>query len=768
MQALSWHGQVVREAKLEAVLDQGEVTVRTLSAQLPGGSTLAGDGNVTAQDGRPAFDGHVRMHSDNLRGLLALFGAEPADVPEDRLHQMDFTSPVRVAWPELRLADFRLSLDASHAQGTATARLDGRPSFGLDARVDNLNVDAYRAKEPPAPAEAKPAPGGAPSTSTPEVPAKAPPPAAPSNGGLAGIDADLKLAVQRLVVSNIPVEDVVVDAVLQAGQAELRQLSADLGGGQFKAHGRVLGLAERTPRVEGMAFQLNAPQPARLFRLAEAKPPAILDRLAPLTASGTLTGDLGQLALDARAEANGLDVTARGAVAPQHTDVTLQARHANAAQVIRLFSPDYRPKGTLGAFALDAKVAGDMNALTLSGVSLAAGPARLTGQGRVELAGKPRITAELTGNALALDPFLAAERTGLLLPGGPRMPPSAQPGTAPVLPAAAQPGAVGAGASPFSTEPLDLSALQSLDAQISVKAESVSAKGWKLDQPVAQFAVQDGTATIDRLTGKLLGGDMALNARLTSGAVPALAGQVTITGADLGAAQLAMGPVTVTQGRMDASAKLTTSGRSTQDMASKLNGDGKLLVKNGVLDGFDLPAVNQRLGNIENVGSLLGVVQAGLSGGKTPFAQLAGTFRADNGVVVTRDLKLDAQGGGATAESTVDLPRWATNTIITVHLENAAQTPLLVRFEGPLDNPRKIVDANAIQQFLVSKGLGRALKNKDVGSALQGILGKGGNQPPATEQPQGTPAEPQQTEQPREKNSGKAILKDLFKGLGGR
>ena len=210
-------------------------------------------------------------------------------------------------------------------------------------------------------------------------------------------------------------------------------------------------------------------------------------------------------------------------------------------------------------------------------------------------------------------------------------------------------------------------------------------------------------------------------------------------GADLGAAKLSAAGMSVTQGRLDAEARFATSGRSSQDMAARLNGDAALTVRNGVLDGFDLPAINRQMGNLRNLGSILGVAQTGMAGGRTPFSKLAGTFHAENGVVVTRDLKLEAEGGGASADSSVNLPSWSTDTRIAFHLATAPQVPVAFKLEGGLENPRKIIDLNAIQHFLVSQGLGKTLRGD----------------------------EPANSDQPREKNTDKNILKGLLKGLGG-
>lgn len=635
--SLTWRGQAVRQARLEAVLDGGEIMLRQAAARLPGDSELVVEGGIAAA----AFDGSVRLQSDNARALAAWLGA--GDTGPKRL---ELASPVAVAWPDIKLSDIRLTADGVAARGSMAARLGDQPALALAATVPGL---------------------------------------------------------------------------------------------ELTARGRVAGGG----KVEDGSFKLTSSQGLRPLRAFGLTPPPALDRLGPLNAEGTASGSLDALAVDARAESGGVTVAAKGTLAQldkaPRGDLGVTARAASLGQVLRLFG-DGKAQGG-GAFALDARLVGDAKAFDVGGLSLRAGPSSLGGHGRVELAGtKPLITAELTADTLALDSLTGAERSGRLLPGGPLVPPTAAPQAAPVVPAAL----VGAGTSPFSREPLDLGVLNAVDARLSLRAQTVTAKAWRLDNAVMQAVVQNGTATVDRLTGRLLGGELTASAKLSAGATPALSGQLHIAGADLGAARLAAAGMSVTHGRLDAEAKFTTAGRSSQDMAARLNGDGRLLVRNGVLDGFDLPAVNRQMGNLRNLGSVLGVVQAGLSGGKTPFTQLAGTFRADNGVVTSRDLKLEADGGGATADTTVNLPDWATQTRIAFHLASAPQTPVAVRLDGPLENPRKIVDLNAIQQFMVSQGLGKALRGD-------------------------APADgPQQADQPREKNTGKNILKNLLKGLGGQ
>ncbi|CAA7626949.1 AsmA family protein [Magnetospirillum sp. UT-4] len=624
VEALSWRGQVIRQARVQATLDSGEVVVQRASAQLPGGTALAAEGTVMARQGRPAFDGSLELGSDNPSALLAWAGAG-GDLLAGRPGRLTLASPVKVDWPNLALPGFRAALGKDSARGALALALGTPLAVDLDATVEGVGP----------------------------------------------------LALKGTVASG----------------------AVDLA--------------------------------ARAFG-----------------ASATIQGTLGA-----------------------STALAVAARHPDLLQALRRFAPDYRPRGPLGAFDLAATVTGGGNAYDVSGLTVSAGSNRLAGEARVETAGpRPRVIARLSGESIDLDPFLAPRRTGRAAPGGPRLPPVDVLPAPPPLPAAASP----AGAAPWSREPLDLAALRGFDAQLMLEARSLAGGGWRLDTPKANATLADGVLALDSLTGTLMGGALTASGRLNAAAAsPGLSGQFAIAGAEIGALGLGAGAIKVSRGRMEAQGRFAASGRSTQDMASSLSGDGRLLVRDGTIDGFDLPAVSRQLKTIETIGSLLGLAQSGLSGGSTRFSSLAGTFRAENGVVTTRDLRLDAEGGGATAVSTTDLGRWTTATEIAFALADSTAPPLLVRLEGPIGNPRKVVDVNALQQHLVARGLGRALKGKG-GGIVEGLLGiqRGDGQRGDGQRGDGQRGEPQQgTEQQgqaEEKPSGKRVLQDLLKGFGGR
>jgi uncharacterized protein involved in outer membrane biogenesis len=758
VETLAWHGAAIRQIQLNALLDDGTMTLSRASAQLPGGASIALSGTLASHDGTASFDGTMKAAAESLRGVLDWLKLDVAAVPDGRLKHFAVDAKLAAEGNEVRVSDLTLSLDATGARGALTVRLGERPAFGLSLGADAVDVDSYRPAPKPArvtaqPVEVVPA-SPAPAQSSAST-AAAPP------AWLGSFDANVRLRLGQMVLNEVSATGLAFDATLANGDLSLQEASvANLAGASAKAGGTVLGLGGTSPRLQQMGFDIRAPQPARLLRFLGLSGP---EKLGPLTLAGSLDGDWNAIAVKANLASGGVDLASVGTLtspmqAPRYAG-SLSGHAASFGSVVRLFSADYRPKGG-GAFTLAATVTGDAAGIHIANLETKAGEAALSGQVHVALGGgRPLVTADLSGNAIALDPFLSAERTGLLLPL-----PGGLHGAGGTVPAPAS-SLVAAAMTPdgghWSHSPLDLSALHAVDARISLNAKAVSMQGWRLDGATTQINVANGIAQVEKLSGRLLDGQLSANAKLGGAPVATLSGAFTITGANIKDAKLGAGDLKVSQGRMDADAKWSASGRSPFDLVSALNGDGHLAVHDGRLDGFDLTGVNSRLQNIENIGSLVGLMQGGLTGGSTRFSALTASFRAEGGVITCHDLKLDAEGGGATGEATINLPRYTIDSHTDFRLANASAPPLVLKLEGPLENPRKIIDVNALQRYLVERGLGRALGNKGGGGNFMDMLtGRKPNPAPAD------PSQPQPQQQAEKPPKPADVLRNLFKGLG--
>src|SRR5690606_15192520 len=117
-------GGVVSDARLNAVLADGEITVTRAAALLPGASHLVVAGTIDAEGGQPRFAGAVEASSDDLRGLLEWLKAPvPAGAASDRLRKLSMTTRVTATPTAVQIADIDLRIDSSRVTGGVAVAL---------------------------------------------------------------------------------------------------------------------------------------------------------------------------------------------------------------------------------------------------------------------------------------------------------------------------------------------------------------------------------------------------------------------------------------------------------------------------------------------------------------------------------------------------------------------------------------------------------------------------------------------------------------------
>lgn len=723
--ALVYRGSLVRQARLAATLAKGRIEVRQASALLPGGAGVSAAGSIEAQAGKPAFDGAFEASADNLRATLQWLGVAVETVPADRLRLFSATGKVAGTPDQIYLRDLDLGLDTSRIAGAVTLRPGPRPAFGANLAADTINFDAYLPPQPQASPQARPAQEQPPAS----PPAAAPPQAPGWAGLLTRFDANIKARIDQMTLNAVTVNEVVVDGTVQNGDVTLRQASiGEFGGTSGRISGVVAGLGRGELAVRDLAYELRSRQPEAALRLFGIELPLASEKLGSLALTGTIDGDADGLRIDTRAETAGGVATVKGTIADPLAEpryrFAAEASHSSFADVVRLFSPEYRPAGRLGGFAMAMTVDGDRKAMEFGDLRAQLGPVNVAGGGRLQLGERPRLTGSFTAGAVTLDDFLPAERSAAVEP----------PAAAPLRPAAfaveADPGdraavrRAQAGGEAWSREPLGLGWLRSFDAALAVNGEAITYKKFLVERPTVEVTLGQGLLTLQRLVGALFGGDFVMSGTLSAdGAVSAA---LDVKDAHVREALLSAGGIDMTGGVMSATARLATQGRSSLEMVSRLEGEGSLSARDGVIRGINLGDVSQRLHNIDDIGDILGLLEAGRRG-STRFSSLNGTFKANSGIVTTDDLVLHAEGGTASAVATANLPRYTIDGRAVFRLTDHPQAPSFVMLlQGPLDDPRRKFDTRELQTWAATRGLGRLMERSEragkVGEALNKVV----------------------------------------------
>ena len=218
-------------------------TLRVSEWQLSGENSLQLGGNLRVEQllGAPQYRGQLTLEPLSLRNWLERLGSLPETADDAALKSLALSSPVEGSLERISLPSLNLTLDDTTLNGSLSAGLDGR-SLALDLQGDVLDLDRYL---PPAAEGSDSAQASADSESNAQASGEASQAgaAAVSQAGgelvpvatLKALDLNADLALERLTVKGMDLEQVVLKARGNNGQQRLESFDARFFDGTLSA-----------------------------------------------------------------------------------------------------------------------------------------------------------------------------------------------------------------------------------------------------------------------------------------------------------------------------------------------------------------------------------------------------------------------------------------------------------------------------------------------------------------------------------------------------
>lgn len=655
-----WRGGLVRNFEGTVRLESGALQIERLAAKLPGGTDVRLSGVAGSAEAGLRLDGDLAVVSDNLRAALVWLGMTNSALPPDRLRSFSFTSRIAVEPEAIRLSNIAARLDATRMSGGATIARRERPSFGLRLEMDRLGLDGYL----PRPADED---GGEGATG--------------NGSGVAvagGFDANLNLSVGSMTWRGKGVSKLALDARLFEGNVLLRKLSVgDIGGASLLASGTFEDLPG-TP-FGNLQLSLEARDTERFAAFADIEPGVLARRAGGFRLQGQATGTAENAKVSGTLDIAGGRVAAQGTLESLDRtpawDLAINVNHPDADRVLSLFLPERR-RGGVGTLSADFGLAGTGEALAIRDLDAKLGDMAVAGRIEVALGGeRTKAVATLSTGQLDLN---------RLLPVAPE----------PATPAAApRP----RGSARWSREPIDLSALQDLDFDLTLWSDAVLRRKIRIDDADLRARLSGGVLTMDRLTGTLFGGSLEAKGRVDAAArTPTI--DIEVSGRELPARPTlaALADFDRFDGPVSLELALSLAGRSAFELVSSLSGAGTV---SGTLQARLTEGERTRAGAVGILGTVLGdkVREAGAAGdamgtllaafADSPAA-LSGDFRIESGIAHTDNLLLAGRGAQALTAGTANLPDWRIDTTTTLRRSQDGDEPYMAAtLRGPIDEP---------------------------------------------------------------------------------
>jgi len=499
-----------------------------------------------------------------------------------------------------------------------------------------------------------------------------------------------------------------------AGTAADLRVNLDLDTGPLDA--KVVGTIADvfTSPTYNLGLRLRAHDTANLLRIADAQPSALIRRIGALSIDGGFEGDLDQVEINLGAEAAGATLQMAGSISHPRTepgyDLTIAFSHPSYAAFTALLTGKSRQSAdAVGPVKLTGHLIGDSVAADMSDLVITLGETVARGALFAQFDGpKPAVKADLRANFVDVD----------LLFGGARV--AAQPSRTSAG-GEASTGGTGATASgrssagntpggQWSRTPIDLTALQTVEADVTLSADRLQASGYQFDRAELNLSVHDGVLQIHSLRGLIFGGQLEAEGEIADAAIPRARVSFLLRDIDIASAIRQAADVDAVTGIATIDGRFTTRGASEYDLVAGLNGDATISARDGTVEGVDLAQISQQLGNLNGAAGFLSLANASFSGGSTRLHSLDGTIQVRDGLAETQDTQLVADRGEGTVRGQVDLPAWRMDLTALFELTDHPKAPPIgVHLTGPVDAPHQEILADEMQAFLFKRAAGELL-----------------------------------------------------------
>ncbi len=515
---------------------------------------------------------------------------------------------------------------------------------------------------------------------------------------------------------------------LDALNVSARLLALD---GEVKVEGNIAAL-DKSPRFQ---ITVDAAHPSfNALIAALGNYPKTAGDPGRLAFTGKISGDFASAEVDMTARLGEGSFTLKGSLADLATgasgDLALQLRHPSLTTLARTFRPDYRPAlADLGEFRLSTDLNFDPVSAKMTSVSGAVGPIALQGEADLAFAPdeRPRLTASLATSEIIVEWFLApvAAAAGLLDGEPPTSGDAAQSDADAAVPTRNN--------GRWSRQPFDLSFLNNIDAELALSAPALSLAGYDVGSPDILIQLDEGKLQLRRFAGALFGGTISVTGDVLAADPPEINLIMSVAGADApqmiaasragksnesrnavsGVLELLfpVAALDLSSGTLGTDMAISSSGRSEFELISNLAGSGEVSFTDAVIDGTDLCAISDQLGNLQGLDGFLGLIAAG-DGGQTKINDFIGRFDIARGIATLPRQSIRSECAVVAFGGTIDLPRWRIETRADVTFPKHTDFPgIIVEEKGSLNAPNaRLANVNAIQQYLITKAAGNALR----------------------------------------------------------
>ena len=773
--AIIYNKEVVRQVKVNANLEDQEITISQASALLPGSTDLGLQGIIFSKSnaGVSQFEGTADLLTNNLQAFLNWLRVEQPAAPSDRLRRLALSGKILANEKELSFKNIRGQIDDTKFTANVATLLKKRPLIDLNLTVNQLNLDGYLQST------------GTKDLNTEDINIK--------NKNLSSardrilesksinslskflilrrFDANFKISLDKLIIRNLPIKKTIVLGKLRNAKLILSNLEfGDAAGVSAKFEGKIYNADKiynaLDPIFNDFRFKIYVKDFKRALNSLEIKKPAISEKVGRVKLSGKLKGNLKKMDISADLALLGARITYNGLIESIERTPLFKARvsllHPSLSNLLTKLDSTYQlRKKQSDRVNIMSNVTGGLTEIKFSDLSGKVSDIEISGEVMADLTRPlPLVNVNLRTNTIKIDDLLPPKDTAFFSKLMTKYHNSVYQGLN------HKPRVVRASYSvpprkidnhlaalnlaqrnlnsdvPWTKDAIDISFIRKFAGDVKLQIKSLRFKKHRVDNINTVVTINNNVMSIKRLTGDAYDGIIELDGEFVAANVAdQFKTRFKVVNVNTAKFLASMGTHGFRRGALDMTSEFNSMGRSAVDHINTLGGKGTISIrglefssgarKNAVIPGFaDLFLSLQKFSNT--------IMGDKLVSKRTNFNT---SFTASKGTVRFKDMTLRTGLGGGTAEGSIDLPNWQITTngeiklsqnILSQILVNESSKPVFLPFniKGRLDNPSVKLKTSEITKggirlpIILNKTINKMSKKKGVDAVLEKIFPK--------------------------------------------
>lgn len=749
---ISYGKQIWRDLKLNVALDKGVLALQKFALPIPEGK-IEGDVTLKNENKALVYNGAIKFATKDIKETAKLF-MDAKGLPKAFLNM---STNFNGNFDQVKLSNLDVQSNLMNFTGDALYNMHDK---GLSAHLnlDQVDLDQTLAKFT----------------------------------RVASLETDntykiIPIASKDVTTSKISLDFLKgpkIDLQLKCNALKFKDKQFKNLTAHLNLHDEVLSLEEAKGQVDAIGFALRGNLQEKNDKALlnfELQSKGKMDKIGDVQCAVTGDGSLEQLNVKSTFFVFGASGNADLVLNPldplAHLNGQLQFNHPEAGFL-------FGSNDQWGVFTLSAPIVANNGQINMGHINGAIGKNAFKGQANIDLTKtKPFIQLSLDFNAIQLSALQDAEDSfaKIILVSQTNQP-------------------VQQSSTGWSRAPLDLSGLNKVDADLSLKAAQFLYGKLPLQNLNMSAKIRNGALNFENMSALIAEGELKGKGSIQGLDSNRMQGDVQLNNINMALLTKALGHNVPVTGKLNAQLNIAGSGRSLYDLMASLKGQGDFNVLQAILQGYDLNAIAQKVQHLKKLNDFMELFASTKTGGQTSFDQVQGRFQITNGVMVTNDTQVKCQAGLGQVQGNVDIANKLLNLNVNFKLTSEKNfPPIAASLRGTWDNPRTRLDAHEIESYLLQRGvesLGQKLlenrKNKNeqnqdtsngekpkkkriLDDLLGEVLGQHDKEQPANDNagvenqaqsPVTQENQPAQEEQPKKKRRhGKDILNGLLQGL---